>query len=83
MRGEYICGVASILTDVGMNGQTPVSAEHVEGTSGGVFLAGGAEHPASVKRAASIIRAERITTGGADCFWFLSDMDISPMNISL
>jgi hypothetical protein len=57
MRGEYVCGVALIITDNGMNGQTPVSAEHVEGTSGVVFLPGGAEHPASITRAVRIIRA--------------------------
>jgi hypothetical protein len=80
MRGEYICGVDSITTDIGMNGQTPVSAEHVEGTSGVVFLTGGAEHSASITSTVRIIRVERNAKGSADWFW--SDMELSPGDIS-
>jgi hypothetical protein len=76
MTGEYICGVASILTDVGMNGQTPVSPEHVDGISGVVSLPCGAEHPVSITSMARITRAERNAKGSADRV--LSDMEYYP-----
>ena len=83
MEGEYLCGVASIRTDGGIvTGQTPVSAEHVGGIAGLVFLSDGAEHPASIRSAVRIIRAERNAMVSGDCIWFLSDIELSPGYIS-
>jgi hypothetical protein len=78
MSGEYRVGDASIRTDAGITtGQTPVSAEHVAGTSvvtgvAGLALTGGAEHPADIRSAVRIIRTGMYTIGIR--FWFLSVM---------